>query len=101
MASPATLNPEHGVSIVRFQREPKLHLNLLRPADEVKNLFWLLLQAFEFPRQPCECLVQRNEFVTIFFQKFAARLERKAAVRAGEERKKELRPFPQTSERTR
>src|ERR1019366_2262558 len=55
--SPPPLNPKHRVAILRFHREPKLDLNLLRPANEVEYFFGLLWQAFEFARQPRQRLI--------------------------------------------
>ena len=87
--APSTaLDPEHRVAILRFERKTKLHLNFLRAADEVENFFRLLRQAFKFARQPRQRLIQCNEFVSVFLQKFATGLKRRIDLRPEASREK-------------
>src|SRR5204863_2954860 len=74
------LDPEDGVAILRLHSITELHLNFLRTATEVEDLFRLLRQRFEFSREPGQGLVKSDELIAIFFQEFAAGFEGKAPV---------------------
>ena len=51
----------------------------LRAADQVENFIGFLRKCLEFGGQPGERLIQGEEFVSVFFEKFAARFEGEAA----------------------
>ena len=100
-SSAPPLDPEHRVAIVGLHGEAQLHLKFLRSPHKIENLLRLLRQAFEFARQPRQRLIEREELVSVFFEKLAPRVEREASFSRRQQREEELRPLPQASQRSR
>ena len=96
----AALDPENGVAIVGFHGEAELHLEFLSAPHEVENFLGLLRQAFQFARQASQRLIERQELIAVFFQKFAAGFEGKASFARRQQREEELRPLAQTAQRS-
>ena len=94
------LDPENRVAIVGLHGETELHLDFLGSAHEVENFLRLLRQAFEFAREPGQRLIEREEFVSVFFQKLAPSLEGKASFARRQKRKEELRALAQAPQRS-
>src|SRR5579863_8268748 len=96
-SSAAALDPENGVAIVGLHRETKLHLDFLSAPHAVKNFFRLLRQAFEFACKASQRLIEREELIAIFFQKFGAGFEGEAAFARGKQREEKLRSLAEAA----
>src|SRR5580658_4809736 len=94
------LDPEHGVAIIRFHGEAELHLEFLDAPHEVENLFGFLRKTFQFAGQPHQRLIQCQELISVFFEKFPPGLEGKASFSRWQQGKEKLRLLPQTSQRS-
>src|SRR4029077_2846929 len=61
----------------------------------------LLRQAFQFARKTRKSLIEREELVSVFFEKLSPRLKSEASFAGRQQREEKLRAFPQASQGSR
>src|SRR5208283_2915085 len=100
-AKTSPFDPEDRVRVFVLHHEAELNLQLLRPPREREYIVRLLREAFELGREPRQRMIEREEFVAIFFQKFAARVEGNAPFVRRQQREEQLRTLAQRLNRAR
>src|SRR5215469_6767272 len=91
----AALDPENRIRFFLLEKKTELHLQLLRAASAGEKFFRLRRHFLDFRDNPPQCLLQRDEFIAVLFEKLAAVLECEPAVALREQGKEKRRALAQ------
>src|SRR5579871_561534 len=82
----SSFDPEDGITVIGFQREPELRLNFLSAPNEGEYLFWFLRYRFQLASETSEGLIEGKEFIAILLEELAPGIEGESAIPGRQQR---------------